>query len=141
AIEIEYLKAKRIRLEELWTYPLKAPRLKFLQVPTWDEYRKAYDQVQRELLAGNCYQVNLTAPFYLKWMEDHRPSDFIRHLWSEPKRIGAYAHATWLSTMGKLLLSNSPECLVQRCVSERGVELYSMPIKGTVPIKGSPQKA
>ena len=134
AVEIEYLKVRRLKLDDLWKHPVKQPRLKFLQVPTWDEYRRAYQQVRNELLAGNCYQVNLTAPFYLSWSDDHRPSDFIRHLWSNPTRVGAYAHATWLSTMGKLLLSNSPECLVQRCNRKEGVELYSMPIKGTLPL-------
>lgn len=141
AVEIEYLKAKKVLLEDLWPYPLRAPRLKFLQVPTWDEYRAAFKAVREELLQGNCYQVNLTAPFYLSWREDHRPSDFVRHLWSDPTRVGAYGHATWLSTMGKLLLSNSPECLVQRRVSEGRVELYSMPIKGTMPIERSAQEA
>jgi len=87
--------------------------------------------VYEHLLRGDCYQVNLTAQFYLMWKENHTPSDFIRHLWSDEARIGAYAHATWLSTMGKLLLSNSPECLVQRRTGPRGIELYSMPIKGT----------
>lgn len=138
AVEIEYLKARRIKLDELWRYELNAPRLKFLQVPTWDEYCEAFARVRRELLDGNCYQVNLTAPFYLTWEDTHRASDFIRHLWSDPQRIGAYAHATCLSTMGKLLLSNSPECLVQRCNRKEGVELYSMPIKGTLPLARFP---
>lgn len=138
AVEIEYLKARRLTLDDLWPKPLTAPRLKFLQVPTWDEYRRAYGLVREELLAGHCYQVNLTAPFYLTWKDDYLPSDFIRLLWSGPERIGAYAHATWFSTMGRLLLSNSPECLVQRKVSAAGLELYSMPIKGTLPLK-SPQ--
>jgi anthranilate/para-aminobenzoate synthase component I len=43
--------------------------------------------------------------------------------------------------MGKLLLSNSPECLVQRRVCDGKVELYSMPIKGTMPIEHSAKKA
>ncbi|MBY0517633.1 MAG: chorismate-binding protein [Bacteriovoracaceae bacterium] len=141
AIEIEYLKAKRIKLDDLWKHEVNPPRLKFLQVPTWDEYKLAFEKIHSELISGNCYQVNLTAPFYLSWKNDHRPSDFIRHLWSKPERISAYAHATWLSTMGKLLLSNSPECLVQRKVCESGVELYSMPIKGTQAIQKSPKAA
>lgn len=134
AVEIEYLKVKRIKLNDLWHKERTAPKLKFLQVPTWDEYVEAYKKVQTELLAGHCYQVNLTSPFYLSWRENYRPSDFIRHLWAEPERIGAYAHATWFSTMGRLLLSNSPECLVQRRVRGKRVELYAMPIKGTLPL-------
>lgn len=135
AVEIEYLKVKRIKLDDLWTKPLTPPKLRFLQVPTWDEYRESYQKIREELLSGHCYQVNLTSPFYLSWLDDHRPSDFIRHLWSHPDRIGAYAHATWFSTMGRLLLSNSPECLVQRKVTKDKIELYSMPIKGTLPLK------
>jgi para-aminobenzoate synthetase component 1 len=129
AIEIEYLNAERVQLDELWAGPVESPRLRFLQVPSLAAYRQSFRRTREELLAGNCYQVNLTAPFYLAWERHHRPSDFIRTLWKDPARVGAYAHTTWLSTMGKLLLSNSPECLVQR----QGSDLYSMPIKGTTP--------
>ena len=129
-IEIEYLRAEQVKLADLWPTPLQKPHLRFLQVPNWDHYRKAFARVQEELKAGNCYQVNLTAPFYLSWDRPQRPSDFIRTLWENPDRVGAYAHATWLSTMGHLILSNGPECLVQR----KGTELYSMPIKGTLPL-------
>jgi anthranilate/para-aminobenzoate synthase component I len=136
AIEIEYLKVRRLKLDALWQHPVNPPRLKFVEIPTWQNYQDAFARVREELLKGNCYQVNLTAPFYLKWSGEHRASDFIRHLWCTPERIGAYAHATWFSTMGQLLLSNSPECLVQRRkLAHGGVELYSMPIKGTLPIR------
>lgn len=128
AIEIEYLNAERVQLDQLWEEKMETPRLRFLQVPSLAAYRQSFRRTREELLAGNCYQVNLTAPFYLAWDRHHKPSDFIRKLWHDPARVGAYAHCTWLSTMGKLLLSNSPECLVQR----QGSELYSMPIKGTV---------
>ena len=137
AIEIEYLEARNVELDELWEGKALSPQLRFLQVPSLDTYAHAFDRVQEELLDGNCYQVNLTAPFYLTWDRRHRPSDFIRTLWSDPNRIGAYAHATWISTMGKLVLSNSPECLVQRRMMDSGPELYSMPIKGTLPLNRS----
>lgn len=129
AVEIEYLESRHVGLEELWEGPARRPRLRFLEVPSWKRYQEAFRRVQQELLAGNCYQANLTAPFYLAWDRKHRPSDFIRTLWADPTRMGAYAHATWFSTMGRMILSNSPECLVQR----KGDELYSMPIKGTLP--------
>ena len=135
AIEIEYLKCARVRLEDLWSGPIEVPRLRFLQVPTWDDYGLSFDQIQAELLKGNAYQINLTAPFYLVYNDNYRPSDFIRHLWSDPDRIAPYAHATYLSNLGKLILSNSPECLVQRRVRQKHVELYSMPIKGTLAIQ------
>lgn len=139
AVEIEYLEARHVRLDELWTGNGEVPRLRFLQVPSMDSYNQAFKRVREELLAGNCYQVNLTSPFYLTWDKYYRPSDFIRTLWSDPKSIGAYGHATWISTMGKLVLSNSPECLVQRHrTSENSHELYSMPIKGTLPL-GQPK--
>jgi len=135
AIEIEYLKCARVQLSDLWSGNYVAPRLKFLQVPTWDDYGVSFDRIQEELLCGNAYQVNLTAPFYLVYEDSYRPSDFIRHLWSDQSRIAPYAHATYLSNLGKLILSNSPECLVQRRVREDHVELYSMPIKGTLPLQ------
>lgn len=134
AIEIEYLKACRVKLDDIWKEEYIPPKLKFLQVPTWDEYGVNFEKIREELLSGRSYQVNLTAPFYLSYNEDYRPSDFIRHLWRDPQNIGAYAHATYLNTMGKLILSNSPECLVQRKVSQKKIELYSMPIKGTLPL-------
>lgn len=134
AIEIEYLRARQVSLDELWSQKLSVPQLRFLQVPSLELYRQAFERVQAELLAGNCYQLNLTAPFYLTWDRRHTPSDFIRTLWQDPQRIGAYGHATWLSTTGQLLLSNSPECLVQRRNTAEGIELYSMPIKGTLPL-------
>lgn len=141
AVEIEYLKARRVRLDELWGGTARTPRLRFLQVPSWENYRRAFRRVKQELEAGNCYQLNLTAPFYLTWDGNHRPSDFIRTLWADKGRVGAYAHATWLSTMGRLLLSNSPECLVQRRRGE-GSRLYSMPIKGSLPLaKGASKEA
>lgn len=134
AIEVEYLEARRVQLDELWEGAVRTPALRFLQVPSLESYTQAFERVRRELLDGNCYQVNLTSPFYLTWDQRHRPSDFIRTLWSDPERIGAYAHATWISTMGKLVLSNSPECLVQRRTKGSEIELYSMPIKGTLPL-------
>ncbi len=141
AVEIEYLKARRVRLDDLFDGPAETPRLRFLQVPSLETYRAAFRRVRAELEAGNCYQLNLTAPFYLTWDGKHRPSDFIRSLWAQPSRVGAYAHATWFSTMGKLLLSNSPECLVQRRVHEGECTLYSMPIKGTLPLPAGADRA
>lgn len=135
AVEIDYLEACSVRLSDLWPNAFTTPRLRFLQVPSLDWYKDAFQSVQQELLDGNCYQLNLTSPFYLGWEHHYLPSDFIRTLWHDPRHVGAYAHATWFSTMGKLLLSNSPECLVQRKSLPRGEwELYSMPIKGTLPL-------
>lgn len=141
AIEIEYLEARHVELDELWDGKCSPPQLRFLQVPSMESYAHAFERIREELLAGNCYQVNLTAPFYLSWDQHHRPSDFIRTLWQDEDRVGAYAHATWMSTMGKLILSNSPECLVQRRTGASQLELFSMPIKGTLPLKSEAELA
>ncbi len=97
---------------------------------SFKEYQTKFNEVQRNLKEGQCYQLNLTAPFYFKFDKELKPEDFINALWKNTLAIGAYSHYTYIGTYNKLFLSNSPECLFQYDKSKR--ELVTMPIKGTV---------
>ena len=125
-VEIEYQKSKKK------AYPkpkLSKLRLKTLERPTWSEYKKAYQEIQKELIDGNCYQVNLTFPFDFMTEEILDPRDISDFFFAQ-KSLGAYAHATFLGE--EMILSNSPECLFQY----RDNEIFTMPIKGTIRSEG-----
>ncbi len=129
-IDIEYRLHKKLK-------PKKSQRknleLITLERPTWTEYKEAFAKVQQELRDGNCYQVNLTYPFDFMTEEAIDPRDLTDYFFSQ-KKLGAYAHATYLGE--ELILSNSPECLFQY----QNQQVFTMPIKGTVQRNGRPWK-
>jgi len=100
-------------------------KLKTFQRPSWNEYRDAFNQIQDHLVAGNCYQVNLTYPFDFFTDEFFDPRDLTSFLLSRAG-CGAYAHTTFVDET--LYLSNSPECLFHF----ENEKIFSLPIKGTV---------
>lgn len=102
--------------------------LEKLNWPSETDYQKAFAEGYEELLKGNCYQFNLTYPFEYGFGSDYVPEDFIFSLWEKAKTRGAFGSATFIPSMQKLLLSNSPECLFQI----KDQTLSSMPIKGTL---------
>lgn len=121
-IEIEYQRSlkktpKKPRLDSL---PLQV-----LERPNWTEYKLAFQKVQEELLAGNCYQVNLTFPYDFMTDEMLDPRDIADYFFYQ-KNLGPYAHSTFFGE--EMILSNSPECLFQY----RNQEVFTMPIKGTM---------
>ncbi len=130
AIEIEYEKP---RLKKIPKTRLENLKLKTLERPTWSEYRDAFNYIQEELLKGNCYQVNLTYPYEFTTEEIYDPRDLCDFFFSR-KGVGAYGHATYLGD--EMILSNSPECLFQF----QNNEMRTMPIKGTVKIRGNWKK-
>lgn len=95
--------------------------------PDFSEYKKKFENGYQELLAGNCYQFNLTDKFVFRFSSNLRAKDFIAKLWSKRSQRGAFGSATYIASLNKLLLSNSPECLFQL----QEDELFTMPIKGT----------
>jgi para-aminobenzoate synthetase component 1 len=121
AIEIEYEKKsfKKKPKANLNSLPLR-----HLERPTWTEYKEAFQNIQNELLDGNCYQVNLTYPFDFETEAVIDPRDISDFFFSR-KNLSAYAHLTFLGD--EMILSNSPECLFRY---EKG-KLSTMPIKGT----------
>jgi para-aminobenzoate synthetase component I len=130
AVLIEYESAKKRspRKSHLAQLPLRT-----LERPSWSEYKESFHRIQQELLAGNCYQVNLTFPYDFMTDEMLDPRDICDFFFAQ-KNLCAYAHATYLGD--ELILSNSPECLFQY----RDGEIFSMPIKGTIPTQGANQR-
>lgn len=120
-IELEYQKSTKRspRTPRLTELPLTT-----LERPSWSEYKIAFQKIQEELLAGNCYQVNLTFPFDFMTEDLLDPRDIADYFFAQ-KNLGAYAHSTFLGD--EMILSNSPECLFQY----RDQEIFTMPIKGT----------
>lgn len=102
-----------------------------------DLYFKRFVDVQKHLEAGDCYQLNLTERFYFKF--EQKAETILNKLWSNKKLIAPYSHYTYISSLNKLFLSNSPECLFQYRRGDNS--LITMPIKGTIRIKSSKQKA
>jgi para-aminobenzoate synthetase component 1 len=76
--------------------------------------------------------VNLTGPFFFKFKGIDNPFNFIRKVWNKTLSVGAYAHGTYIDSLGKLYLSNSPECLFEVEKTDKGYELVTKPIKGTL---------
>ena len=122
AIEITYeqKKIKKSPKARLQSLPLKT-----LERPSWTEYKTAFQHIQDELYAGNCYQVNLTYPFDYETEEPIDPRDISDFFFSQ-NQLGGYAHLTFLGD--EMILSNSPECLFHY---EKN-KVKSMPIKGTI---------
>lgn len=124
AIELEYKKSKEIT--EQFIVP-KSIVLTATDFPDFQTYEVQFEQIQEELKKGNCYQLNLTHQFKYRFKEDLKPLDFVS-IWKDKEKRGAFAHATFVPSLQKFFLSNSPECLFKK----RGNFLYSFPIKGTV---------
>ena len=125
-IEIEY---QRSRKKSPQSPRIKKLNLQTLERPTWSEYKVAFQKIQDELLAGNCYQVNLTFPFDFMTEEMLDPRDIADYFFFQ-KNLGAYAHATFLGE--EMILSNSPECLFHY----KDDQVFTMPIKGTMKRSG-----
>jgi para-aminobenzoate synthetase component 1 len=104
-------------------------KLELISSPDFADYKKQFAAGFNELNIGNCYQFNLTGEYLYSFdKQSLDASDFISTLWRDPIKRGAYASATYIESLNKLLLSNSPECLFQY----RAGTLIARPIKGTV---------
>lgn len=123
AIELVYQEYNFIELDEVSNLGIEV-----VKTPTLEEYTRLFNTGFKELIAGNCYQFNLTMPFKFSFNKDKTPKDFIDTIWNQTKNRGAYGSATFIPLLNKLFLSNSPECLFQ--IKEN--EIFSMPIKGTI---------
>jgi para-aminobenzoate synthetase component 1 len=94
-------------------------------------YKEAFSKGLKHLKRGDCYQYNLTYPFYSK--ANSTGFSLACQLWHKQSSRGRFANFTYCGHLEKSFLSNSPECLFQ--VKESRV--YSMPIKGTLPCQDS----
>ncbi len=86
-------------------------------------YQTKFDQVQRYIRAGDCYQVNLTKRFSAKVLGQAWPT-YMKLRSASPAPYAAYLHLPFAT-----ILSNSPESFIQ-C---REQQVVTSPIKGTRP--------
>lgn len=128
AIEIHYSKSEEV----------KSPG-KMKTTPLHEYYRELYGVYQASfnsgydaLMSGDCYQFNLTYPFRYESDDILELDHLASFLFSDTERTGAYAHLTYLPSLERIYLSNSPECLFQGKMKEDHLKLWTMPIKGTI---------
>ena len=134
AIQIQYGQHRiweQLPFEDLG--PLEITPVEF---PLFDKYNEKFEIIYKHLVDGDCYQVNLTEPFYFQFNRDFSFQEFIGRLWSDKMNISAFAHCTYIHSLDKLFLSNSPECLFKVSKKREQVVVRSMPIKGTLSFKG-----
>lgn len=139
--------AYEFHYESITTFKTSSVDLKEMQIiPQTDlpfrYYNEKFLEGREELLAGNCYQFNLTfqQKFQLFFKHD-RPeglstSDALfAKILSEKSNVGNFAHMTHLPHRKVSYLSNSPECLFQiKKVSKKEKVKWlcqTFPIKGT----------
>jgi len=90
-----------------------------------EEYRRAFEEVQRRLRAGDSYEVNLTRRVELATSGDPDPDEVYDRLCA----INPAPYAAHLWHDGTHVLSASPECYM----TVDGGRLRTKPIKGTTP--------
>lgn len=130
AVEINYKKSRACSLPQPQIN--KRIRCKSEHEPSFQDYQEGFDQIQKHLHRGDAYQVNYTWPFLYRFKKPLGVECLLSRLWQDSQNIGAFAHASWLPSLGLLLVSNSPECLFQARLRDGKALLESMPIKGTV---------
>jgi para-aminobenzoate synthetase component 1 len=95
------------------------------------DYEKKFNKGYKELLAGNCYQFNLTEKFEFS-INTTDPLSIMGSLWKTPNARAPYGHASFIPSINKFYLSNSPESLFE--LSKKGQQfcIRTRPIKGTI---------
>lgn len=89
-----------------------------------DDYRRRFDRLHRHLMAGDCYQANLTFAISARWRGT--PAELFNALGRrQPVRYGALVDLGW-----PVILSRSPELFFE--VSRDGW-IEALPMKGTAP--------
>jgi|GEM_PF-479145 len=116
-------------------------KLKFnLSEISFKSYQNVVAQVMEGLQRGDCYQLNLTTRIFASWT----PKTFhkiLETLFCQERRPSSYAHATFCPIIDWFIVSNSPECLFQtNPLTDDFHELWSMPIKGTMPVKSNGER-
>ncbi|WP_180898446.1 aminodeoxychorismate synthase component I [Martelella soudanensis] len=94
--------------------------------PAWgfDHYRPRFDRLHAHLMAGDCYQGNLTFPVHARWSGDPLKA-FHGLARRQPVRYAAY-----IDLAGPRILSRSPELFFQ---TDAGGMIETHPMKGTAP--------
>lgn len=98
--------------------------------PSFAEYESAYQKVQKELFAGNAYQVNLTFPFKYDVATNSKPLDAASFMYD--KNAASFAQSIYWPHKKLSFISNSPETLfTARPMESDAWRVCSKPIKGT----------
>lgn len=140
ALKIRYSSYNILKnINELIQYDSKLA-LKITEYPSLKKYSDKFKSIQKHLHDGDCYQVNLTEPFYFNFEEGTGIEDFIVSAFSDIDKLGDYAHLTFIDSMGKIFLSNSPECLFEIEKNEDDFKIISKPIKGTLKMQKEDDK-
>lgn len=87
------------------------------------EYEEAFNRIQDYILAGDCYEVNLTQEFIAHYQGNSWPA------YKALRKVSPAPYSAYLSHPDFEILSHSPERFIK--VSGRHVETH--PIKGTRP--------
>lgn len=106
---------------------------------SFKDYEDSFNSVLKNLLKGNCYQVNLTRKFHFQFKLNSSIDSFVKYFWRDSSSVGAYAHVSLLGSLDLLFASNSPESLFSKICkprrkndSDKFIEVVSSPIKGTI---------
>lgn len=101
--------------------------------PRWtpSEYSKAFDRIQDYILAGDCYQINLTQEFQAK--AEGSLIDTIDDFWN----LTNAPYSAYLKLDDFEILSCSPELFID---FQANREIITKPIKGTMPRFSDPIK-
>lgn len=99
-------------------------------------YEEAFNKGREFLMRGDCYQYNLTFPFYGKIQKGGLAS-IIQRLWRNSQNIGEFAGLTVCGE--NFYLTNTPECLFEWsfCCERKVGLLETRPIKGTTALKNN----
>lgn len=136
-INIKFKNLEKIKFTDWQKWRTREINLTLDNNLKYSDYLNKFKKSRKNLLLGNCYQMNLTEQFNYHFDQGLSAIDFAVKLWSEKKNIASFAHATWLSSSNQLLLSNSPECLFQIKSKYDSYKVITMPIKGTQKIDKS----
>lgn len=134
AIYLVYEDKKELNESQFDLENLNILNLEVTEYPQAKKYNEKFKKVYKHLIDGDCYQVNLTQPFYFKFSPIITVNDFFKPIIENKKSLGEYFHLTYIDSLAKLFLSNSPECLFELEITKDEYKVISKPIKGTLKV-------
>ncbi|WP_263079109.1 aminodeoxychorismate synthase component I [Endozoicomonas sp. Mp262] len=103
---------------------------KFSASINYDQYQQAFSRIQDYIVAGDCYEVNLTQEFTAPYSGNSWLA--YQHL----RQVSPAPYSAYLAYPGLSILSHSPERFIR--VTDRHVETF--PIKGTIARGATPEE-
>jgi len=132
AIYLVYEEKKELNEDLFDLENLNTLKLEVTEYPQAKKYNEQFSKIYQHLIDGDCYQVNLTHPFYFKFIPIIQVNDFFKPIIENKKLLGDYFHLTYIDSLAKLFISNSPECLFEVENENKVFKVISKPIKGTI---------